>query len=151
MKYANDFPCEGRSIPPDPETFKQGILNTEKRKEQEETQQRENPERFISYEDNPPQTPKEVIRLFKRYPRIVECGHVYAIRSVRETKRKGVVLDLQQDEPDGSWIRFNVPEADWLLRQGEIVLDNERRTWVRKDQQRMPEKILDSFGLAAWS
>jgi hypothetical protein len=131
----------GRSIPPDPELVRQEVMRREERKEQEERRQQDSPECFTSYQDYPPQTPKEARALFKRYPRIVDHGCECTILEVRETKTRGVVLDLQHTTTNG-WILRKIYGADRRLAEGQIILDHERKVWVAKDQGRRPAHLL---------
>ena len=146
MRYGSGG--EGRRVPRDPETVKAEVMEVEARKAEVHRRLQKSPERFTSYQDNPPKTPKETIVLFKRYPRILDAGSECRIKSVRETKRSGVVLDLQMDKP-GHVIWYKIYHAEECLANGSILLDHERGIWVSKDQQPLSPDDLARLGKVA--
>jgi hypothetical protein len=137
----------GRPIPPDPETVKQEAVRQEQRKQQEERRLMSSPDHFTSYQGNTPKTAREVMALFRKFPRIIDAGMECTIRSVRETFRLGIVLDLHHDKPDGRWIRYKIYGAERKLAEGEILLDHHRGTWVVREQKRRPDWLLTKFGI----
>jgi hypothetical protein len=146
-RHWHHFGEGGRAIPRDRQTVKQDVVRQEQRKADEKRRLAESPAHFTSYQLNMPKTPKEVMALFRKYPRIVDAGKDCTILSVRETFRLGIVLDLHHDSPDGDWIRYKIYEAERKLAQGEILLDHDRGTWVVTEQQPLPNWVLGNFGI----
>jgi len=108
------------------EGFKADKVAAEEREEAERRRLQDYPEHFTSYQTNIPNTSKEVVRLFKRYPQIVNRGRECTILNVRETKTLGIVLSLSYSDSNGGWRRWTFPDADKLLAEGRIILDHDR-------------------------
>ena len=98
----------------------------------EESRLERSPQSFTSFKGKAPKTDKEVVALLRKYPRIVDYGHDAEVRSVRSTKTMGVAMTLQFDMPDWRWIKYMIYRAEEKLNEGEILLDHERGTWVRR-------------------
>lgn len=151
QKYKTGFPLgrrwytyepRGRRIQPDPESVQAEMTQIEYRKRDEERRQQESPGKYTSYQGIALKTVKEVMATFKRSLRIVAYGLEGEIRSMRTTKKTGVVLDLQFDKGDGTLIRPRICNAERKLNHGDILFDNERQTWVMKNQERRRDFIL---------
>jgi hypothetical protein len=137
-----DYETKGRAIPPDPASVRAELTQIEYRKRDEESRQEESPGKYSSYQGIAPKMVKEVMAIFKRSLRIVAYGLEGEIRSMRATKKTGVVLDLHFEKADGCWIRTSIRNAEWKLNQGDILFDNERQKWVMKNQERRRDFIL---------
>ena len=137
----------GRSIPRDPWMVNDEVIGLEHSKANEEKRQSESPESYTSYEGRTPRLEKEVMALFRKYPRIIACGKESRIIGVRSTLTRGIVLDLEYDKPGGGWVRHKIYKAEARLNEGAILLDHTRATWVTKEQSRLPRHILANFGL----
>jgi hypothetical protein len=119
---------------PIPDPFvKEEYARAKERQKSEKEVLNDHPDRFTSFQDNIPTTPKEVIKLFKKFPSIVLYGREYRILSAHTTKTIGVVLDLERDTNTG-WITTKIPFADEQLAAGKILLDHERKIWVVKNE-----------------
>jgi hypothetical protein len=138
----------GREVPPDPATVKREVKRQEQQKAEEEQRQQTSPESYTSFKGKAPATTKEVIALFRQYPRMVDRGQDGKILSVRATKTRGVSLSLQFRTREG-WIRWHIYHAEVKLNEGAILLEQARGTWVMKDQARRPKEILEQFGIKA--
>jgi hypothetical protein len=120
----------GRAIPEDPAAIRSEVEEVKRRTAAETRRRRESPASFTNYSGQAPTEPRAVMALFRRTPRIVAEGREAQIRSVRQTKRWGVVLDLECELPDGGWMRWKQYDADRKLREGLILFDHERRIWL---------------------
>jgi hypothetical protein len=138
---------EGRAVPPDPTAVRAKIIGEEQRKEEELRRLEDSPSCFTSFRGKAPKGEKEIMSLFRKYPRIVQSGRDGEILSVRTTKTKGIVLDLEFDNGDRGLIRSKIYSADVLLNEGGIVLDHDRGTWVVINQARRPEFALSNVGI----
>ena len=123
----------GRHREADPAKEKAFEDRRKERREMEQERQAKRPDDFTSYAGNLPTTEKEIIALFKRYPKIFKAGWEAAIKDVRKTKTLGIVLDLFHDG-NGRVFMCKHYNAERDLASGRIILDHKRGIWISKDE-----------------
>jgi hypothetical protein len=132
-RWYSDRSERGRTTLPQVDRRKAAAASCQGVEESEKRERIDHPEHFTSYHGNMPDTAKEVIRLFKNYPKIVRYGQESAIRNVRVTKTLGIVLSIIWTIPGVGCGWGTLQNADKFLAEGRIVLDHNRGIWVMID------------------